>query len=154
MLVSWVGATLSRARFNALSPELKSISLQVDDDRFLVPTRPCPADRVNHSCDPNAGMRGPIALVALRVIQVGEEVRYDYAMSDGSDYDEFECHCGTQACRGRVSGLDWQDQTLWARYAGHFSPYLEHRIQSRRTAAVHRCAQHWHDGSQRPVTTT
>jgi len=132
LLVSWAGATLNRARFDSLAPELQSISLQIDEDRFLVPTRPSIADRVNHSCEPNAGMSGPTALIALRGIGAGEQISYDYAMSDGSDYDEFICHCGARRCRGRVTGQDWQDPTLWLRYAGHFSPYLERRIRARR----------------------
>ena len=36
-------------------------------------------------------MRGNVMVVAMRDIAVGEELTYDYAMSDGSDYDEFEC---------------------------------------------------------------
>ena len=33
-------------------------------------------------------------------------------------------------CRGRVTGNDWRDPTLWKRYAGHFSPYLQRRINA------------------------
>jgi uncharacterized protein len=130
LLVRWGGAVLGRSGFAGLPAALRAITLQIDDDRFLVPIHPCAADRVNHSCEPNAGMSGPFSLVALRVILPGEEMCYDYAMSDGSDYDEFECHCGAPSCRGRVSGRDWRRPALWKRYAGHFSPYLERRIRA------------------------
>jgi hypothetical protein len=49
-------------------------------------------------------------------------------MSDGSPYDEFDCECGAANCRGRISGNDWRRPELWERYAGHFSPYLQRRI--------------------------
>jgi S-adenosylmethionine decarboxylase len=49
-------------------------------------------------------------------------------MTDGSPYDEFDCTCGAPGCRRRVTGSDWQRPELQARYAGHFSPYLERRI--------------------------
>ena len=51
--------------------------------------RTAPADWVNHSCEPNCGLSGQIALVALRRLEPGEEVCFDYAMSDGSPYDQF-----------------------------------------------------------------
>lgn len=57
-----------------------------------------------------------------------EEVCYDYAMTDGTPYDEFEYLCGSPCCRGKVRGDDWQRPELWTRYAGHFSPYLQRRI--------------------------
>ena len=39
---------------------------------------------MNHSCEPNAGLSGQVVLVAMRDIRDGEEILYDYAMSDGS----------------------------------------------------------------------
>ena len=68
-------------------------------------------------------------LVALRDIAVGEELAYDYATTDGSDYDEFECDVRQRAaCRGKVTGHDWMLPELQLRYRGTFSPYLAKRI--------------------------
>ena len=64
----------------------------------------------------------------LRDIAPDEEICIDYAMCDGSPYDEFECHCGRPNCRGRVTGNDWQLPALQSRYAGYFIPYLQRRI--------------------------
>lgn len=61
-------------------------------------------------------------------IAPGEEICLDYAMCDGSAYDEFECGCGSPNCRGYVSGDDWKRPELWERYKGYFSPYLQRRI--------------------------
>lgn len=58
-----------------------------------------------------------------------EEVCFDYAMSDGSPYDEFDCTCGAADCRRRVTGNDWCRPELQQRYAGYFSPYLQRRIE-------------------------
>ena len=67
----------------------------------------------------------------MRTISAGEEITYDYAMSDASDYDEFPCSCGSMRCRGQVSGSDWQRPELWRRYSGYFSPYVQSRIDER-----------------------
>src|SRR5262245_5780550 len=111
-----------------LSEEEQSLSVQVEEDLYLVSTRPGPADRVNHCCNPNAGMQGQTMVVALRDIAPGEEVCIDYAMCDSTPYDEFECACGAVNCRGRITGNDWRDPALWERYGSYFSPYLQRRI--------------------------
>ena len=125
----WVveGATLA-----AQAPERVSRTMQIDVDLFLLPgEEPEHGDVINHSCDPNCGLLGATVVVAMRDIEVGEELTFDYAMSDGSDYDEFDCLCGTRRCRGVVTGRDWRLPDLQAMYEGWFSPYLARRIANR-----------------------
>jgi hypothetical protein len=107
-----------------------TFSIQVEEDAYICPIQDEKAYRINHSCTPNVGVVGQITFVALRDIAAGEEVCYDYAMTDGGPYDEFECHCGTPYCRGHVTGGDWKLPELWARYGEHFSPYLLRRIRA------------------------
>jgi hypothetical protein len=129
VVVVWGGDVMTAEKFAELPAYVQQHSLQVEDDLYLVPDNVDePADFVNHSCEPNVGMSGQIALVALRPIKAGEEICFDYAMSDGGPYDEFDCACGTPSCRRKITGNDWQRPELWERYAGHFSPYLQRRI--------------------------
>lgn len=132
LLVVWGGRVLTRHELEQRPRADRSLTLQVDDDAYLVSEVEGPADWVNHSCDPNAGMHGQISLVAMRAIRAGEEVCFDYAMSDATDYDEFDCVCGAPTCRGRISGSDWARTDLTRRYAGYFSPYIQRRIDARR----------------------
>jgi hypothetical protein len=100
LLVVWGGEVINAEELQRLPAITQRHSIQVEENLYLAPVAPAePADFVNHCCNPNAGMSGQIALVAMREIKVGEEVCYDYAMSDGSPYDEFECACGTPDCR-------------------------------------------------------
>jgi hypothetical protein len=134
LLSVWGGDIMTLEQVVDLPPEIRPYSVQVEEDLYLVTTgRPERADFINHSCDPNAGLIGQITLVAMRNIAPGEEVCFDYAMSDGSPYDEFECACGAINCRGRVSGDDWALPRLWERYEGYFSPYLQRRIERLRS---------------------
>lgn len=51
---------------------------------------------INHSCNPNAGIRGKNELFALINIQTGEEITFDYSTT----VDEtFLCQCGARNCR-------------------------------------------------------
>lgn len=131
LLVVWGGSVVTGEQFAQLTPREQMHSVQIEEDLYQVPSRiqPEPGDFINHSCTPNAGLSSSISLVALRDIEPGEEICFDYAMSDGSPYDEFDCACGTPFCRGRVTGDDWRLPDLQARYAGYFSPYLQRRIE-------------------------
>ena len=112
----------------------RSLCIQVEENLFLVPRPIGAGDYVNHSCNPNAGLSGQIALVAMRDIQPGEEICFDYAMSDTAAYDEFECSCGAPNCRGSVTSCDWQLPEIQKRYAGYFAPHVQRRIDAQHKA--------------------
>jgi len=131
LVAIWSGRIVSAEELDDLPEEIRHHTVQVEEGLYLASlTADEPPDFINHSCEPNAGLDGHIAIVALQRIQPGEEVTIDYAMCDGSAYDEFQCACGSPSCRGRVTGEDWRNPLLWERYAGHFSPYLERRIRA------------------------
>jgi SET domain-containing protein len=132
LLCAWGGNIWTREQFAQLPDENQSHGIQIDEELFQTYTvyeTPDSADYVNHSCEPNAGLRGPITLIAIRDISPNEEICFDYAMSDSDPYDEFTCECGTALCRGNVTGNDWQLEELHQRYALYFSPYLKRRIE-------------------------
>ncbi len=124
IVVLWGGRILTADEVDRDMPNFTQQVLQIEDSLFLFSPSMEPSDCFNHSCDPNAGMSGQIGLIAMRDIEVGEEVCFDYAMCDGSDYDEFDCSCGAANCRGRITGADWKRPELWEKYDGYFSPYL------------------------------
>lgn len=134
LLVVFAGSALEARDIPTLTPDQRRLLLQVEEDVYLLSNVEGWADWVNHCCDPNAGLRGQVTLVAMRDIEAGEEICYDYAMSDGSSYDAFDCLCSAATCRQRVSGDDWMKEELWERYRGYFSPYLWARIERLRAA--------------------
>jgi len=131
------GLALPRHEFDAHPSERRSRSIQVNVDLiFLGPPEREPGDSINHSCEPNCGMRNATSVVTMRDVQVGEELTFDYAMSDASNYDEFECNCNTALCRGTVRADDWKLEPLRHRYAGYFSPYIQRLIASEKQSSL------------------
>lgn len=131
LISMWGGRIVPRAELDPSMPRFTQRVLQIDEDLYILTAEEKePNDCFNHSCDPNLGFSGQIGLVALRAIQPGEELTFDYAMSDGEPYDEFECYCGAKNCRKKITGNDWKIPALWKRYDGYFSPYLAKRIAS------------------------
>ena len=130
LICVWGGEVMTLTQLQTQPDLLQQLSIQVEEALYLVSTYPSPGDRINHSCDPTAWLEGQIVLRARRAIKVGEQVTFDYATSDGSPYDEFDCDCGAASCRKRVTGNDWRIPDLQERYAGHFMPYLQRRIDA------------------------
>src|SRR3954465_2782112 len=98
VVAAFGGRCVTRDEFDLLPASQKVRSLQIEEDLFLAGApEPEPAGFANPSCDPNCVLSGSVILVAARDIEPGEAITYDYATSDGSDYDEFECGCGS-AC--------------------------------------------------------
>lgn len=123
------GHVMALDDFEQLPAHQQTHSLQISDSLFMVcPSDSEPADFFNHSCSPNLGILGNVLLATLRPVAAGDELTFDYAMCDADSYDEFECHCLTERCRGKVTGNDWMLPDVQQRYAGHFSTYLERRI--------------------------
>jgi uncharacterized protein len=133
MLCAWGGKVITEDELSLVTPYQQHHGIQIEDTLYMIPlVEGEAADYINHSCNPNCGIRGQICLVAMREIQPGEEICFDYAMSDSSDYDEFNCECGAPGCRGRVSGNDWMIPELQEKYQGYFSAYLQRRVDALR----------------------
>ena len=54
---------------------------------------------INHSCDPNGGIRKTSELFALRDIKKGEEITYDYSATIAPTRWHMKCKCGSKNCR-------------------------------------------------------
>jgi hypothetical protein len=97
---------------------------------------------LNHSCEPNAGFNGQIALVALRDIAKDEEISIDYAMvlhkADKGPTYRLACLCGASTCRGVVTENDWKIAALQEKYHGYFQPYLAAEIAKLRQRRLNR----------------
>ncbi len=132
VVVAFGGRVVDQGELDSLPAGRRRFALQIEEGLFLYSDYDGPGDWVNHSCAPNVGVRGQVVLVAMRAIEAGEEICFDYAMTDCSDYDAFVCACGAPGCRGKVGGDDWRLPELQSRYAGYFGAHVARLIgQSR-----------------------
>jgi hypothetical protein len=125
------GYIFTRATLGEIAPVLGPAEIQITDDLFIGPLHAEERDGgmifSNHSCDPNIGVQGQIVFVALRRLVTGEELTHDWATTDDDEYT-LTCKCGAAACRGVITGRDWQKKDLQRKYRGMFSWYLQQKI--------------------------
>lgn len=111
----------------SLSAKLQETEIQIAEGLHLVALSHEEYDSVmlflNHSCAPNVGVMGNIVFGTMHNIAPGEEITTDYALFDVGTAP-MECACGSVECRGVVTGDDWNDPVLKARYDGWFSRYV------------------------------
>jgi SET domain-containing protein len=65
----------------------------------------CTAMFINHSCEGNAETNedeeGRVWITAIRDIEAGDEITYDYCLYEGGD-DPCTCYCSAATCRGSM----------------------------------------------------
>jgi hypothetical protein len=79
---------------------------------------------MNHSCEPNSVIMGRTRIVALRRIEVGEEVTFDYSTNVGWDGFSMRCKCGAAGCRKVVRSYKFLPDELKGHYGACVSAFL------------------------------
>lgn len=129
------GHVMALENRKSLPAELEHFYFQVSDRLILTHVSPAQVRQskiefINHSCDPNAGFRGQIELIATRGIPAGEAIAFDYALCTSEPDFRMECFCRAENCREFITGEDWKIPALQKKYKGYFQPYLERKIRA------------------------
>lgn len=126
------GAIMTSSELASVVGQISPAEIQIEDDLYIAPRSAEEVEAnllcLNHSCEPNVGVRGQVTFVAMRDLEPDEELLIDYAMIDGDAAEKMECRCGLDSCRQLITGDDWRLPVLRRKYAGYFSRYLEERI--------------------------
>ena len=102
--------------------------VQVTPDAYLGPSGGID-DLINHSCQPNAGLRFTTAgvfLIAIRPIAPGDEITWDYSTTLAGSNWHMICRCQSVGCRriiGDFATLS-PERRQWYRARNLVPPYL------------------------------
>jgi SET domain-containing protein len=85
---------------------------------------------INHSCDPNVGFSNK-KCNALRDIEVGEEITYDYdcIVDDTSLLSGTKCQCGSSNCRKILGTNAYEDPQWREKNKNYCNPYILKKIE-------------------------
>lgn len=114
--------------------------MQVGPDEYMGPSGDFD-DLINHSCDPNCGMRFDSRgtyLVAIRDIKEGEEVTWDYSTTLLSTDWVMKCRCRQPSCRKVIGDFFSLDPSLQKKYLDLdvILPYIRDMIQNGTTSKL------------------
>lgn len=84
-----------------------------------------PLSHINHSCDPNIGIKGKIMFYALRDIKAGEELTFDYATSEEEIDWQMKCGCKSDKCRGYMTSIQLMPMKTYKKYLPYIPTYFQ-----------------------------
>ena len=113
LLFVFEGPVIEAAAVNSLG-EREPNPLQIAPRLYVDVQQP--GVYINHSCEPNAGVRNDVEVYSLRRILAGEEIRFDYSTSMSEKRWTMRCLCGTPSCRGLVTDFHELPEALRERY--------------------------------------
>ena len=110
------------------SEHLRNHAVQVGPDTWI-DSSTSTARFINHSCSPNCGINGLRRLFAIRDINKGEELTWDYSTSEDADWT-WSCKCKTPSCRGTIGPWSLLPVTVKRKYIkmGIVSSWIIRRI--------------------------
>ena len=95
-------------------PTYLTVQTGVDEHITLQPTF---LQYINHSCNPNIFFdTTKYELVALKDIEVGDELKFFYPSSEWDMTQNFECNCGSINCLQNIKGAAHIAKEILANY--------------------------------------
>lgn len=115
------------AKFLAIKNKEDSLSypnwIGIGKNKWIDPNYP--NQYLNHSCEPNSGIKGKVTMVALKDIKEGEEITIDYSIIEGDDLWEMKCNCGNKNCRQIIRSVQFLPEKVFKKYLPYIPKYFK-----------------------------
>lgn len=92
---------------------------------WISPFRSNPYWFINHSCNPNAGSRGKVTILAMKGIKKDEGITIDYSTTEEDPYWRMKCNCGSKNCRKIIRSVQFLPEEIFKRYKPYIPKYLQ-----------------------------
>ena len=82
---------------------------------------------INHSCDPNAGIKGSRTIAALKNIKKGGEIFIDYSITEEDTLWRLnkKCQCGSKKCRKVIKSIQFLPKKVFGSYLPYIPKYFQ-----------------------------
>ncbi len=93
---------------------LHGYPIQIEDNKYIDTQKP--GVLVNHSCNPNAGIKNDKILIAIKNIYIDEEIRFDYSTTMDEDDWTMKCKCRQKNCRKIIKDFKYLPKRTQEKY--------------------------------------
>jgi len=97
-------------------------------DQWIDPYPTNPLVYLNHSCQPNAGIRGTVTVCAMKPIKKGDHITIDYSTTEIDPFWRLEkrCGCKSEKCRKIIKSVQSLDLQIFNSYL----PFVPRFVQN------------------------
>ena len=99
--------------------------MSVSKNLWLNPNKTNPLTFLNHSCEPNIGIKGKVLFVALRNIKKNEELTADYSTLELDRLWHMKCKCGSNKCRKIIKSVHYLPNKIYIKYLPFIPKYFQ-----------------------------
>ena len=107
--------------------------LTIGKNTWISPLRSNPWWFINHSCKPNAGLRGKVTVVAMKNIKKGNEITIDYSITEDDPFWQMKCECSHNNCRKAIRSVRFLPWGIFRKYEPFIPKFLQESYLSART---------------------
>ncbi len=134
VIVKFQGAIVHKSKIPKKMEGEKDRFVQIGKDNYLGPSGEID-DFINHSCDPNAGLRfsdAGVLLIALKNIKIGEEIAWDYSTTLYENPWKMLCDCKKSNCRKIIADFMTLQPSIQKKYytKGIVPDYIREYMES------------------------
>lgn len=80
---------------------------------------------LNHSCNPNTGIKSKKIIVARRNIEKGEEITFDYSTNEADVFWELRCSCGEATCRKIIKSIQFLPKEIFKKHKEYIPKFYK-----------------------------
>ena len=85
---------------------------------------------INHSCNPNAGLKGRRIVVAMKNIKKNKEVTIDYSITEEDPNWKMKCICSEKNCRKVIKSVRFLPLKLFEKYKNYIPEFMQEAYAS------------------------
>lgn len=122
VITEFKGPFVKIENMDGIPQEVWDHLLNVGVDEYIIVRDP--GARINHSCEPNAGISRNVFLVAMRNIKKDEEITFDYSTTTVDNW-KLECKCGAPSCRKIIGNFKDLPDELKKKYDKYTPDWLK-----------------------------
>jgi hypothetical protein len=100
-------------------------TLQVGSDAWIEPQHNSIGRYINHSCSPNAGIKGRRQICAIKDIRKGAEITIDYSITDNDPLWKMKCKCRSKNCRKIIRSIQFLPIKTFNKYQPFIPKFLQ-----------------------------
>ena len=128
------GEVIADFSAGTIAAEPTYLTVQVDVGKHIT-LQPEFLQYINHSCSPNVFFdTSAMQLVALRELDIEEEMTFFYPSTEWEMTQSFSCYCGSPACIGEIRGAAFLSNDIAAQY--RFTDFIQQQLAKKAARKV------------------